>query len=115
MGVDDGARAQKALEQSFLRHFERKDTYGFLVVDGGIFRDVHHERSLAHRGPRRQNHQIGLLESARHLIEVGEMRFEAGNSLATLHEGIDPTGIADGVANTLKSLPYALFGERKNR
>ena len=39
-----------------------------------------------------KNDEVGFLKTAGHLVEIGVVRLEAGDALASLHEGVDATG-----------------------
>jgi len=55
-----------------------------LTENGGVLRDVHRECSFTHRGAGGNDDQIGTLQSAGNLVEIGVMRGESRNPLAAL-------------------------------
>ena len=46
----------------------------------GVLGDVHGERGLAHRRPRRNDDEVGFLQAAGHLVEIGVVRLESGDA-----------------------------------
>src|SRR5690606_1094684 len=75
--VDERLAAQHALDELLLRHLEREDSDGRLLRDRRMQAHIHAERRLAHRGTRRDDHQVTLLKAARHRIEVREAGADA--------------------------------------
>jgi hypothetical protein len=59
------------------------------VLDGGVLRDVHHQRRLPHRGAGGDDDQIAVLESGRHLVEVAVARRDAGEAGSRLLQPLD--------------------------
>ena len=110
--IDPGARAKQAKQQRLARHFQGEDADDLLVVDRRIFGDVHGESGLAHRRARGEDDQVGLLQAARHFVEIGVVRGESGDALATLQQGIDrPEGFLDDFRYAQKAASNALFRE----
>jgi hypothetical protein len=74
------------------------------------------KRRLAHRRPRRNDHQIRSLQSAGHLVEIGVVRGQSSNPLAALQQRIDrPERLAHNLLHAHEAAPDALFRELKDR
>jgi hypothetical protein len=95
--VDLRLGAQHALDQLGRPHLEREEQDrvmdGHLVLgqlqvpllrDAGVLRQVQHERRLAHRRARRDDHQVARLQPARHLVEVGEVGLDPRDRVLAL-------------------------------
>ena len=67
----------EALGELRLRHLEREQRHGLVVVDRSVLGDVDHEGALSHRGPRGEHDQVAALEAARDVVEVAEARRRA--------------------------------------
>src|SRR2546429_8947994 len=66
------------------RHFQREDPDCLLIENGGVLRDVHRECSFTHRGAGGDDDQVGTLQSAGDLVEIGIVGCESRDPLATL-------------------------------
>ncbi len=89
VGVDAGLRAQHAVQQGFLGHFQRKDGDAFAAQDSGVLGDVDGEGGFAHRGTGGDDDQVGLLQAAGHVVEIGVVSLKAGDASAALKELVE--------------------------
>ena len=113
VGVHAGLRAQHAVEQGFLRHFQREDGDAFAALDGGVFGDVDGEGGFAHGGTGGDDDEVGLLQAAGHVVEIGVVSFQAGDASAALEELVEiaAEGLHGDGADVGELLPAALLGE----
>jgi hypothetical protein len=63
MRIHPGTRAKHSHQQGFLRHFQREHGNVFLILDRGIFSNVHGKGCFSHRGPSGKNNQIRGLQN----------------------------------------------------
>ncbi len=80
---------QQPLHQLRLGHFEAEDRDRNAFLDRRVLRDVEAQGRLAHGGPRRDDHQVRILEPRRLVVQVCEARRHAGNRLAAGMERFD--------------------------
>ena len=80
---------QHPSQQTLLRHLEREHRHNFAVMHCRVLRDVDRPRRLPHRRPSRNNNQLGILQPARHPVELDVMRLQTGNLAALFVELID--------------------------
>ncbi len=69
-------------------HFHAEYDDRNLFLDRRVFRDIHGEAGLAHGGPSRDDDEIGVLQSRRQLVYVGEAGGRADKRAALLREGV---------------------------
>ena len=82
------------------------------VLDGGVLGDVHGECRFSHRRTSGDDDQIRALKAARHLVQIGVVRGQAGNSLAPLQQSIHrPERFLDDLLHTHEAAADALFGK----
>ncbi len=86
------------------------------AVEPAVQRDVQHEARLPHRRPRGDDDEVGLLESRRHLVEIGEAAGHAGDQPAMLLQLLDEliAGV-DEIAQPHEPGSEAVFGDLENR
>ncbi len=87
--VDAPLGGEHALHERLLAHFQREHSDGDVLLDGGVLRDVEHERGLSHRRARRDDHEIGGLEPGSELVEIGEAAGDSGDRLAAALQRLD--------------------------
>ena len=87
--ADHGFAGEHAAEEGFLAHFEREDGDDFAVFDGAVLGDVDGPGGLAHGRAGGDDDELGVLEAARHLVELDVVGGEAGDFPALLVEGVD--------------------------
>ena len=77
-----------------LRHLEREEGDGLLLLDGDEVRDVRHYRRLAHGRPRGEDDQVARLEAAGDLVEIREPGGRAGQVPLSLGELLEAGRLA---------------------
>ena len=82
-----------------------KNATGTLLLDGGVLRDVQHERRLAHRRTRRDDDQVGGLEARRHLVEVREAARHAGDRVAAARASASMRSIVGQSSSLMREKP----------
>ena len=91
--------AHEALHDLDARHFEREDRRDAVLVQAGVFDDVHGKRGLAHAGTGGEHDEVGLLQAVRDAVEVLEPRLHAAEGVGV---GLDVFELAqnflDGLA-----------------
>ncbi len=87
--VDSADRRHHAHRQLLPRHLHAEHRYRYLALDGHILRDVHGEGGLAHGRASRHHDQIGVLQPAGGLVEVGKAGGDAGDGISSLEEILD--------------------------
>ena len=87
--VDPRFRRQHAQEQLLFRHFQAEHAHRLPGLDAAVERHVQHEAGLPHRRARGDDHQVGFLESRRHLVEIDEAARHAGDQPLVLLELLD--------------------------
>ena len=110
MRVHSCSGTQQTKQQRLAGHFQRKHADDFLIVNCGIFGDVHGERGLPRRGARGNDHQVGALQAAGHFVQIGVVSGKPCNTLAALQQRIDRAeGFLDDLLHAHKSAANALF------
>ena len=113
MRASDG---QHAHEQLLLRHLEAEDADGHVGRGADVLRDVEHEARLAHRRPRRDQHEVRRLQAGRHLVEVDETGRHAGDQALVLLQLLDRREAAlHEVAQRHEAGADAVLGDREDR
>ena len=88
LALDARLRGDEALRELGLRHLEREQRDGLVVLDRGVLGDVADERALAHRRTRGDDDQVAGLEAAGDLVEVLEARRGSGQRGALEREPV---------------------------
>ena len=96
--VDLRCAGQHPHEELLFRHLEAEHADRPLAIGPDMGADVQSERRLAHRGAGGDDHEIGRLQSRRHLVYIGEPGRHTGNCT------LDALKTLDGVEASLGQL-----------
>ena len=108
--VDAAQGGHHAHRQGVAGHLHAEDGDRPFHLQGHVFRQVHREAGLAHRGPPRHDDEVRGLEAGGHLVEIGEAGGQAGDGLVALKEDLDALhGPAEEAAQGLEAATAALF------
>ena len=80
--VDARLAGQHALHQFVLRHLQREEQAGDVVLQRRVHGDVHRPGGLAAAGAGGDDDQVLALQARRELVELGEPRRHAGHGLS---------------------------------
>ncbi len=92
VAVDASARTQQAVSQLKGGHFQADDDHGFAAVgtiNRDMLSDIDGERGFAHAGAGGKDHELGIMETARQLVEIDEAGFQPAVRMLMLQAGID--------------------------
>jgi len=95
-GINLGFAGEQAHDEGLSRHLQGEHGDLLPELDRRVARHVEGEGRLSHRGPRRDDEEIALLEPARHLVERAVTRGQAGEVAATIHQYLD---VIDGAVD----------------
>jgi hypothetical protein len=104
-------RGQQAPQQRLLGHFERKNGDDLAISHRGILGNVNGPRGLAHAGTGGDDDQVGRLQAAGHLVELGVVGGQPGHLFLLRIQIVDgPEGVAHDLRDPGKSASDAAFG-----
>ncbi|MBA7703363.1 hypothetical protein ES703_112148 [subsurface metagenome] len=84
MAVNLSVRAENPLGQLLTGHFQAEKGHRKSHVGDNMFSDIEGQGGLAHCGPGGEDDHIPLLQSAEHLVELGERSGQAGDPGAVI-------------------------------
>ena len=114
--VDPRLGRQHAHEQLLLRHLQAEEADRHVGRRADVLRDVQHEAGLAHRRPRRDEHQVRRLQPRRHLVEIDEAGRHAGDQPLVLLQLLDRREAAlHEIAQRHEPGADAILGDREDR
>ena len=113
LGIHVGLRAEDPEAELLHGHLQRKEPDGLpRLAQGDMLRDVQREGGLAHGGARREDDQVGGLESRGHPVELREARGQAREHALPGARVLDDFQVVlDDLSDRREGLAHGIVGD----